>query len=314
MHCITLLRLASLVASLVAPILTHLCNPLLQHFQDERRKRERQTQVGGTQGTGTGEGTGAGAGGTGAGGTGAAGGTGTSKDGKEDKDKAMSAKRYSTGGNLFLSLPYATHDLTGLMDVNYRFTGVQIKHIFKQLLGVIGYMHKEGYVHRDLKCSNILLGENFEVKLADFGLARCIEKRTPWEVNTPKANKKQEEIGGFTNKVITLWYRPPELLLGGVRYSKGVDMWSAGCIFAELICGRPILPGKAEIEQLGLIEGLVGSLDGMKGFREYKIVKTGEWRGGQRRENNIRARFGKRMEEDALRLLEKMLAIDPTER
>jgi serine/threonine protein kinase len=99
-----------------------------------------------------------------------------------------------------------------------------------------------------------------------------------------------------------------------VRYSKGVDMWSAGCIFAELICGRPILPGKAEIEQLGLIEGLVGSLDGMKGFREYKIVKTGEWRGGQRRENNIRARFGKRMEEDALRLLEKMLAIDPTER
>ena len=167
------------------------------------------------------------------------------------------------------------------MDVNYKFTPVQIKHIFKQLLSVIEYMHKEGYVHRDLKCSNILLGENFEVKLADFGLARCIDKRNPWEIITPKAKMKQEDgQGGFTNKVITLWYRPPELLLGGTRYSNAVDMWSAGCIFAELICGRPILPGKAEIEQLVLIEGLVGRLDGMKGYRDYKIVKTGEWRGG----------------------------------
>ena len=85
-------------------------------------------------------------------------------------------KRESYKGNLFLVLEYISHDLSGILDMGYRFTPIQAKYIFQQLLQVLGYMHTKGYVHRDLKSSNILLDGKFKVKLADFGLARCMDE------------------------------------------------------------------------------------------------------------------------------------------
>ena len=93
---------------------------------------------------------------------------------KKSKDRVVDA-REGYKGNLFLVLEYVSHDLTGLMDVAYKFTPVQIKCIFRQLLEALQYMHQNKYVHRDIKSSNILLDHHFRVKLADFGLARCIE-------------------------------------------------------------------------------------------------------------------------------------------
>jgi serine/threonine protein kinase len=90
------------------------------------------------------------------------------------KDRIVDA-REGYKGNLFLVLEYVSHDLTGLMDVAYRFNEVQVKCIFRQLLEALQYMHDNKYVHRDIKSSNILIDHNFRVKLADFGLARCIE-------------------------------------------------------------------------------------------------------------------------------------------
>jgi serine/threonine protein kinase len=90
------------------------------------------------------------------------------------KDRIIDA-REGYKGNLFLVLEYVSHDLTGLMDVAYRFTEVQVKCIFKQLLEALEYMHENKYIHRDIKSSNILIDHNFRVKLADFGLARSIE-------------------------------------------------------------------------------------------------------------------------------------------
>jgi serine/threonine protein kinase len=90
------------------------------------------------------------------------------------KDRAVDA-REGYKGNLFLVLEYISHDLTGLMDVAYKFTEVQVKSIFKQLLEALQYMHDNKYVHRDIKSSNILIDHSFRVKLADFGLARSIE-------------------------------------------------------------------------------------------------------------------------------------------
>jgi serine/threonine protein kinase len=90
------------------------------------------------------------------------------------KDRIVDA-REGFKGNLFLVLEYVSHDLTGLMDVAFRFSEVQVKSVFRQLLEALQYMHNEKYVHRDIKSSNILIDHNFRVKLADFGLARCIE-------------------------------------------------------------------------------------------------------------------------------------------
>ena len=90
------------------------------------------------------------------------------------KDRIIDA-REGFKGNLFLVLEYVSHDLTGLMDVAYRFNEVQVKCIFRQLLEALQYMHENKYIHRDIKSSNILIDHNFRVKLADFGLARSIE-------------------------------------------------------------------------------------------------------------------------------------------
>ena len=87
------------------------------------------------------------------------------------------------------------------------------------------YCHANNVLHRDLKCSNILVTKSGRVKLGDFGLARICD---------PLDSRP------YTNKVITLWYRPPELLIGDERYTSAVDMWSAGCILAELFQRKPL--------------------------------------------------------------------------
>ena len=101
---------------------------------------------------------------------------------KNDSNKTSTSKQIDISdaregykGNLFLVLEYVPHDLTGLLDVAYRFSEVEIKCVFRQLLEALRYMHDQKYVHRDIKSSNILIDRNFRLKLADFGLARSIE-------------------------------------------------------------------------------------------------------------------------------------------
>jgi cyclin-dependent kinase 12/13 len=91
-------------------------------------------------------------------------------------------------------------------------------------------------LHRDIKSSNLLITNQGQLKLADFGLSR------PFDTDQQRP---------YTNRVITLWYRPPELLLGATAYGPAIDMWSAGCILAELLVRKAILPGKNEFEQVG---------------------------------------------------------------
>ncbi|KAG6392754.1 hypothetical protein SASPL_146980 [Salvia splendens] len=136
-------------------------------------------------------------------------------------------------GSIYMVFEYMDHDLTGLADrPGLRFTVPQIKCYMKQLLTGLHYCHVNQVLHRDIKGSNLLIDNEGNLKLADFGLARSFS-------NDINAN--------LTNRVITLWYRPPELLLGATKYGPAVDMWSVGCIFAELLYGKPILPGKNEV-------------------------------------------------------------------
>jgi len=101
--------------------------------------------------------------------------TSTNKKPKRDPLTAFEQLRESYKGNLFLVLEYISHDLTGLLDMAVKFTEVQIKSITRQLLEVLEFMHCRNYVHRDLKTSNVLITDRFEVKLADFGLARSLD-------------------------------------------------------------------------------------------------------------------------------------------
>lgn len=103
-----------------------------------------------------------------------------------------------------------------------------------QILQAIIFCHRRRIVHRDLKPQNLLLDSNGIIKLADFGLARAF--------GIP--------VRAYTHEVVTLWYRAPEILLGISRYSTPVDIWSIGCIFAELCTKRPLFHGDSEIDQI----------------------------------------------------------------
>jgi len=136
------------------------------------------------------------------------------------------------------------------------------------------------------------------LKLADFGLARSYS---------------YDHTVHLTNRVITLWYRPPELLLGSTKYGPAVDMWSVGCIFAELLYGKPILPGKNEPEQLTKIFELCGTPDELNWPGVTKMVWYNNFKPSRPIKRCVKEVF-KHFDRNALDLLERMLTLDPSQR
>ncbi|CAA7388709.1 unnamed protein product [Spirodela intermedia] len=199
-------------------------------------------------------------------------------------------------GNLHLVFEFMESDLEAVIrDRNIVLSPADIKSFLQMTLRGLVFCHRKWVLHRDMKPNNLLIAADGQLKLADFGLARIF--------GSPDRR--------FTHQVFARWYRAPELLFGAKQYGPGVDVWAAGCIFAELLLRRPFLQGVSDIDQLGKIFAALGTptpaqwpdMVHLPDYVEYQFVPPPP----------LRSLFPN-TSDDALDLLSKMLAYDPKTR
>ncbi|KAF8425592.1 kinase-like domain-containing protein [Tirmania nivea] len=206
-----------------------------------------------------------------------------------------------THSDFYMVFEYMDHDLTGILNhPTFQLEPGHIKHLAKQFFEGLQYLHHRGVLHRDIKASNILLDSNGLLKLADFGLARFYQKR-----------KKGLD---YTNRIITLWYRPPEILLGDTAYGPAVDIWSAGCVFAELFTRAAVFPGSTEINQLDVIYDLLGTPT----KEDWPMLKKMPWyellKPPTRKEPRFDEKYNSLLPPAALELVKWIFSFDPEKR
>ncbi|EOA38894.1 hypothetical protein CARUB_v10011276mg [Capsella rubella] len=198
--------------------------------------------------------------------------------------------------NLHLVFEFMETDLEAVIrDSNIFLSPADIKSYLLMTFKGLSYCHEKWVLHRDMKPNNLLIGVDGQLKLADFGLARIF--------GSP--NRK------FTHQVFARWYRAPELLFGAKEYGAAVDVWAAGCIFAELLLRRPFLQGNSDIDQLSKIFAAFGTpkadqwpdVTDLPDYVEYQFVPA----------PSLRSLFPA-VSDDALDLLSKMFTYDPKAR
>jgi len=151
---------------------------------------------------------------------------------------------FFTSKYLTLAFEFLDYDLKKYMENKKGMLSLdEIKGLMYQLMLGIDFCHRRRIMHRDLKPQNLLIDQRGVLKLADFGLARAF--RFP--------------IPEYSHEIVTLWYRPPSILLGSRKYTTAVDIWSSGAIMAEMINKRPLFPGDSEIDQLFRIFRICGT-------------------------------------------------------
>ena len=159
--------------------------------------------------------------------------------------------------DLYLVFEYMETDLHAVIRANI-LQEVHKQYIMYQALKALKYMHSAKLVHRDLKPSNLLLNSECLMKVADFGLARSLL----YEDAMGSASADARDV--LTDYVATRWYRAPEILLGSNSYGKSVDMWSLGCIFGEMLGGKPLFPGANTLNQLERVGQVIGAPDSVE--------------------------------------------------
>lgn len=207
------------------------------------------------------------------------------------------------GSSIVIVFEYMATDLFQIMK-SFLYHGNSIllhdiKTIVKKLLRGLNAVHEQSIMHRDIKPANILFNEKGELKLADFGLARISD------TSKPDPN--------YSHEVATRWYRSPELLFGSRRYSSEVDVWAVGCIFGELLNGSPLFPGENDIDQLYRVFSIMGTPDETTWPNVHKLPDYGKISFPQMEKKDLYIWLGDAPSQ-AVNLLEKMLALCPTDR
>ena len=203
-------------------------------------------------------------------------------------------------GNLFLVFEFVDKNLLELIEEHPK--GLEpnlIRNIIFQLCKAIKYLHDQKIIHRDIKPENLLITENNETKLCDFGFARLISS------NPEK----------LTDYVATRWYRAPELLISQGEYGPEVDYWAIGCIMGELVDGNPLFPGENELDQIHCIQKVLGNLTEKQQdtFYSNPIFQGKNLLNITKPETLERKYFGK-FNKQAIMFLKGLLELDPKKR
>ncbi|WVR00277.1 hypothetical protein IAU59_007420 [Kwoniella sp. CBS 9459] len=181
-----------------------------------------------------------------------------------------------------------------------------IQYFLYQLLRGMKYIHTANVIHRDLKPGNLLVNSDCELKICDFGLARGFKPVT--------GEEGQNDELKLTEYVATRWYRAPEVMLSNRRYTTAIDVWSIGCILAELLGGKPIFKGKDYVDQVNLILSVLGTPD------DETLLKVGSEKANAYikslpfMEKQEFSRLFPDADPDAIDLLSQLLAFDPSQR
>ena len=202
---------------------------------------------------------------------------------------------------LTLVFEYVEQDLKKILD-NVKDKGLDIKYtknLLYQLLRGVDHIHKHKVLHRDLKPQNLLINKDNILKIGDFGLARGY--------GIPVKN--------YTHEVVTLWYRPPDVLLGNKTYGTTVDMWSIGCIFAEMASGKPLFTGNSEVDQLKKIFAIMGT---PTENHAPSLKELPEWGVGDNNFEVVKPQNFKELfpslDNEGIDLLQKFLQLEPDKR
>ena len=196
---------------------------------------------------------------------------------------------------LCLLMDYHPFDLKNLIKNKILLSETEVIEIIYQILEAFKYLHTQAIVHRDIKPDNVLISSEGITKLIDFGLARHIQS-----VTEP-----------LTKYVITQWYKPPEVLYGSEYYGIKVDIWSLGCVFAELLLGKPLFPGYNQTDQLSKIFGIRGTPNIHKWSDIKKLPGYLEFE--DRSEIPLKLIFPE-VSNETLQILEEMLSLNPNHR
>ncbi|KAK4137646.1 Pkinase-domain-containing protein [Trichocladium antarcticum] len=201
----------------------------------------------------------------------------------------------------FMVFEYLSHDLTGILNhPTYTLEPGHRKHLAQQLFEGLDYLHTRGVLHRDIKAANILVSSDGILKLADFGLARFYAKHHQLD---------------YTNRVITIWYRSPELLLGETQYGPAVDIWSAACVLVEIFTKRAIFPGDgSELNQLDKIYTVLGTPNRTDWPNLVEMPWFALLRPSYRKPNLFEEKYKEQLTPAAYDLLVSMLHYDPAKR